>query len=53
MKEEVRNMAEMFSKTGLSGQAPVSIETMSDSQIRICMLEGIPGSYGKTSAGIY
>ena len=41
MKEEVRNMAEMFSKTGLSGQAPVSIETMSDSQIRICMLEGI------------
>lgn len=41
MKEEVRSMAEMFSKAGLSGQVPVSIETMSDSQIRICMLEGI------------
>ena len=41
MKEEVRSMAEIFSKAGLSGQAPVSIETMSDSQIRICMLEGI------------
>ncbi len=41
MKEEVRNMTEKFPETGLPKQAPVSIDTMTDSQIRICMLEGI------------
>ena len=41
MKDEVRNMAENFREKGLPRQAPVSIETMTDSQIRICMLEGI------------
>ena len=34
-------MAENFREKGLPRQAPVSIETMTDSQIRICMLEGI------------
>lgn len=41
MKDEVRNMAEQFSEAGLLQQAPVSLETMSDIEIRICMLEGI------------
>lgn len=41
MKDEVKNMAENFREKGLPRQAPVSIETMTDSQIRICMLEGI------------
>ena len=34
-------MTENFREKGLPRQAPVSIETMTDSQIRICMLEGI------------
>ena len=34
-------MTEKFPETGLPKQAPVSIDIMTDSQIRICMLEGI------------
>ena len=34
-------MTEKFPENGLPKQAPVSIEAMTDSQIQICMLEGI------------
>lgn len=41
IKKEVRSMTEKFPENGLPKQAPVSIEAMTDSQIQICMLEGI------------